>query len=101
MNSDLDDISTLNSQNDISSCQYYTFQEILTSFPIIINDDSVNGAVVNSTMHTTDDNIKYENCIKDNFSLLHINSRSINKIDSVDTLLNSLIQVFFFSNWNF
>ena len=30
-------------------------------------------------MHTNDDSIKYNNEIKDNFSLLHINSRSINK----------------------
>ena len=79
MNSDLDDINTLNSQNDVSSCQYYTFQEFLTSFPIIINDNSVNGTSdvsnnINSTMHTNDDSIKYKNEIKDNFSLLHINS---------------------------
>ena len=89
-------INTLNSQNDVSSCQYYTFQEFLTSFPIIINDNSVNGTSdvsnnINSTMHTNDDSIKYKNEIKDNFSLLPINSRSINtNFDSVDTLLNSL-----------
>ena len=68
----------------ISSCQYYTFQEFLTSFPIIINDNSVNRTSdvsnnINSTMHTNDDSIKYNNEIKDNFSLLHINSRSIKK----------------------
>ena len=73
MNSDLDDINTLNSQKDVSSCQYYTFQEFLTSFPIIINDNSVNGTSdtsnnINSTMHTNEDSIKYKIGIKDNFS---------------------------------
>ena len=66
MNSDLDDINTLNSQNDVSSCQYYTFQECLTSFPIIIKNNSVNGTSdvsnnSNSTRHTNDDSIKYKN----------------------------------------
>ena len=65
----------------------------ITYFPLIINDNSVNGTSdisnnINSTMHTNDDSIKCKNSIKDNFSLLHINSRSINKkFDSVDTLL--------------
>ena len=44
-----------------------------------------------TVLHTNDDSIRYNNEIKDNFSLLHVNSRSINKnFDSVDTLLNSL-----------
>ena len=94
MNLDLDDnINTLN--NDVS-CQYYTFQEFLTSFPLNINEKNVNSTSdasnnINSAMHTNDGSIKYKNGIKDNFSLLHINSRSINKnFDSVETLLNSL-----------
>ena len=87
MNLDLDDnINTLN--NDVS-CQYYTFQEFLTSFPLNINEKNVNSTSdasnnINSAMHTNDGSIKYKNGIKDNFSLLHINSRSINKkFDSV------------------
>ena len=93
MNSDLDNINTLN--NDVSSCQYYTFQECVTSFPISINETNVNTSDVsnniNSTIHSNDDSNTYKHNINDKFSLLHINSRSINKnFDSIETLLNSL-----------
>ena len=93
MNPDLDDINNLSSQNDVISCQYYTFQEFITSFPIIRNDNSVNGTdnVSNNINNFQYTNRHIINDLKDNFSLLHINSRSINKnFDSIDTLLNSL-----------
>ena len=73
------DINSLNYQNGINSCQYYTVQDFLAVFS---KDDK-----------RIDDNNNNNN----NLSLLHINSRSINKhFDSFETFFN-LMKNFKFS----
>ena len=73
MNSNLPDIDLLNSQIEIKNCKYYTSDEFLNMK--LTNDNPLRTTEINNN----------------NFSLLHINSRSINKnFDSVGTFLDSL-----------
>ena len=94
MNPDLNNIDSLNDQN-ACNCQYYTIQEFLNSFQRNANENNrniitENNEDVNSSSRFIDFNAT-QNQSDDNFSLLHINSRSINKnFDSFETLINSL-----------
>ena len=70
MNSDLDEIDVLNSQDKIINCKYYTSQEFVSAYESIDDKNHSNN---------------------NNFSMLHINSRSISKnFESVETFLSSL-----------
>ena len=88
MDSNFTDMFSVNNQNEISSCQYYTTTEFLTHFQ----------SKTDTTTNRTDNyhrcaNLNNKHGANDNFSLLHLNARSIKKnFDSLETLLNSLNQ---------
>ena len=88
MDSNFTDMFSVNNQNEISSCQYYTTTEFLTHFQ----------SKTDTTTNRTDNyhrcaNLNNKHGANDNFSLLHLNTRSIKKnFDSLETLLNSLNQ---------
>ena len=81
MNTNLDEIDTINSQNQIKNCKYYTSQEFVSAF---VPTNNHNQSKSNSSLHTA-------NSTNNNLSLLHINSRSICKnFESVENFLCSL-----------
>ena len=63
MDTNLDEIDAISSGNEITNCKYYTSQEFLSAFESLASKTS-NCNTLNSN---------------DPFSILHINSRSINK----------------------
>ena len=72
------DFNTLNKLSEENNCQYYSIQDFLSSFPSHNNRFSI------------------PNDSNNEFSLIHINSRSISKnFDSVETLLLSLMNFSF------
>ena len=87
------DFDFLNSQIEDSSCQYYTIQEMLSTFSI--QDDNFDKSILTSKTSIKKNNVinendKFNHSIND-FRIMHINSRSISKnFDSVESLLQSL-----------
>ena len=95
MTSNLIDFNSFSCQNE-NTCSYYTIQEFLSNFSNGNNNDicGINSGNNNTDIHGSYNNngnnidIDKEN---ENFSILHINSRSISKnFESLITLLHSL-----------
>ena len=84
MNTNLDELDVINSQNEIKSCKYYTSQEFVSAFESI-DDENCDNNCNTSNMSNVNNSFQNMNSANDNFSLLHINSRSIKKnIDTVE-----------------
>ena len=110
MDSNKFDFSNLNNQTAVNSCEYYSIQDFLSSFSSQENSSNVSNNSYNQSLrdhreirHSVSTNLNKQNtnhCSQVNrfndFSLLHINSRSISKnFDSVEILLRSLINYSF------
>ena len=84
MNTNLDELDTVTSRNEIKSCKYYTSHEFLSAFELMC-DSNCNPSKMSNI------NNSFQDKTSNSFSLLHINSRSINKnFDSVENFLDSL-----------
>ena len=84
MNTNLDELDTVTSRNEIKSCKYYTSHEFLSAFELMC-DSNCNQSKMSNI------NNSFQDKTSNSFSLLHINSRSINKnFDSVENFLDSL-----------
>ena len=93
MNSNFLDFNSFCSQNENNTCQYYTAQEFVSAFLKPTNDkhDEVHNNLNDNFNNIDNSNHSNNDKQNEDFSILHINSRSIsNNFDSLETLLHSL-----------
>ena len=102
MNSNFLDFNSFCSQNENNTCQYYTAQEFVSAFLKPTNDkhDEVHNNLNDNSNNIDNSNHSNNDKQNEDFSILHINSRSISKnVDSLETLLHSLNKFSFCVIW--